>query len=273
MCRTCVTNPKDWSGEMVAKAQGADPVQFGRWMSERRRALGWASQRALADAALRDPLTGESGITENFIARLEAGVLAWPPQGSVRRRVVELAWFLCDTPRAVTSYLRIAGCTHLTAEERALVERICTYIAASAASVPLILPPQPQLLIGREQEIAQLLDQLTALDGGCSVISGMVGVGKSALAAEVVHRLAQDRRRLAYSFPDGIFTISALGREGIAGVLAILTDVCAVCAPDGNGTLSDAPWVGEHSEAGSTAQLATQVNRVRSVLAGKRLLL
>src|SRR5712692_3354240 len=92
------------------KGSVMDAVQFGQWMSKRRHACGFRSQRTLAettDAINRSPT--EPAISENFLARLEAGQLAHPFRGSVRRRVLALAWYLCKTPQDVKVYLRAAG--------------------------------------------------------------------------------------------------------------------------------------------------------------------
>lgn len=282
---------------MVTKAQYLDPVQFGRWVSERRRALGWPSQRALAEAAEHDPVTRESGITESFLARLEAGVLVWPPRGGVRLRAIELAWFLCESPRAVASYLHLAGCTRLTDDERALVARITGFIAASTASVPMLLPPQLPRLVGRDVEVSKLVEQIVTLGGGCCAITGMMGIGKSAVAVEALHRLAKDSRRRAYYFPDGIIGLSMKHRRGLHGLLEVLDEVCALCAQDAqnNETKHHSPWrpqlvsveaAHEESEAedgetgrcyrderASPSELAAATNRTRMALAGKRLLL
>ena len=64
-----------------------DALQFGRWFSERRRRCGWGSQRALVETLHQHPLLCECGISEDFLARLEAGQLAHPFRGNVRWRV------------------------------------------------------------------------------------------------------------------------------------------------------------------------------------------
>ena len=52
-----------------------DAVQFGRWLSERRRRFGWRSQRALAETANSDFNLSGYHITEDFLARVEKA--AW----------------------------------------------------------------------------------------------------------------------------------------------------------------------------------------------------
>src|SRR6266704_5964392 len=101
-----------------------DAVQFGRWISERRRAGGRGSQRALAESVRRQPLISKYRITEDFLARLEAGHLVHPFRGSVRRRVLALTWLLCKTPRDVRSYLRAAELTELSTEEAQQQDRL-----------------------------------------------------------------------------------------------------------------------------------------------------
>src|ERR1700730_3400415 len=94
-----------------------DAVQFGRWISDRRSKYGFRSQRALAERASYDPTLGQLDITENFLALLEAGRLAYPFRGSVRRRVTALAWLLCSTSRDVRTYYQAAGLTELDDHE------------------------------------------------------------------------------------------------------------------------------------------------------------
>lgn len=70
-------------------------------------------------------------------------------------------------------------------------------------AVPRQLPPAPRTFVGRQSQIDALTELLTARAKGSagsvvvvSAISGMAGVGKSALAVEVAHRVAD-------LFPDG----------------------------------------------------------------------
>jgi DNA-binding SARP family transcriptional activator/tetratricopeptide (TPR) repeat protein len=86
--------------------------------------------------------------------------------------------------------------------------------AAAAASAesrpppPAQLPPAPAHFIGRVELLAELRAAL-ALDGGAGVsrpvvVSGMAGVGKSALAVRVAHALRDD-------FPDGQLYVNLRG--------------------------------------------------------------
>src|SRR5258708_20885209 len=94
-----------------------DAVQFGRWISERRRAGGWGSQRALAESVLHHPLISKYRITEDFLARLEAGHFVHPFRGSVRRRVLELTCLISKTPRDGRAFLQAAELPDLNDEE------------------------------------------------------------------------------------------------------------------------------------------------------------
>src|SRR6266699_1326860 len=87
-----------------------DAVQFGRWISERRRAGGWGSQRALAESVRRHPLISKYRITEDFLARLEAGHFVHPFRGSVRRRVLALTCLIC-TSRGVLQIKQVNAST------------------------------------------------------------------------------------------------------------------------------------------------------------------
>ncbi len=56
------------------------------------------------------------------------------------------------------------------------------------------LPPPPRVFVGRDDDVAALLDQLARGEAGgaaiCGSLQGMGGVGKTALALVVAHRLA-----------------------------------------------------------------------------------
>jgi len=69
---------------------------------------GQASQRALVEATRREPHLSNCGISEDFLARLEAGQLVQPFRGNVRQRVLALGELLCKTPRELNSYLHTA---------------------------------------------------------------------------------------------------------------------------------------------------------------------
>ncbi|MFF2205387.1 BTAD domain-containing putative transcriptional regulator [Streptomyces sp. NPDC058145] len=72
------------------------------------------------------------------------------------------------------------------------------------APVPAQLPPSPPHFTGRTAECHDLRQVLTARRGRLAVISGMAGVGKSALALHVAHTL-RDR------FPDGQLYVNLHG--------------------------------------------------------------
>jgi tetratricopeptide (TPR) repeat protein len=70
---------------------------------------------------------------------------------------------------------------------------------------PLMLPPRAQLFVGREKDIAWLLQQLMVGEAGIILaLCGTGGIGKTALAAEALSRLIVQERGLV-CFPDGIF--------------------------------------------------------------------
>src|SRR5690349_15541564 len=107
-----------------------DGMQFGRRISEHRRARGWTSQRALIEAVQRDTVLCKAGISEDFIARLEAGQLVYPFRGRVRRRVLQLSRLMCASPRDLQSYLHAAAIAHLSPGEEEEIKSVRTYLAA-----------------------------------------------------------------------------------------------------------------------------------------------
>jgi tetratricopeptide (TPR) repeat protein len=102
-----------------------------------------------------------------------------------------------------------------------LVDKVAAALNKYLIEVPLDLPPRdlpPKVpgFVGREEELDKLL---TTLRQGQSVglsalVAGMGGVGKSALAAEALWRLAAD----ASAFPGGIAWESCDERTGVEGL-------------------------------------------------------
>src|SRR5258708_24930017 len=88
-----------------AEEYRVNAITFGRWFSERRRQRGWSSQLAFVEAARREPLLAQYRISEDFLARLEAGRLAYPFRRGVRRRGLALTVLFYKTLRDMSSYL------------------------------------------------------------------------------------------------------------------------------------------------------------------------
>lgn len=247
-----------------------DALRFGRWLSERRRSRGWPSQQALAVAAGADERLCELGISEAFLARLEAGLLAFPFRGAVRGRVLGLAWLLCATPRELSAYLRGAGLTDLNREEADELASLRAALESRRRPAPMLLPPRPRHLFGRHAALAELVAVLQSGQPGLYAVTGTPGVGKSALACAAVHAIAGSERLRTRLFPDGIVTLSCTGRQGVEGLAALLAECCAIFAPTRDLAPSLAPVLDEQPEV---VDIAHAINRARTVLAGKRVLL
>lgn len=255
-----------------------DGVQFGRWLSERRQKCGFASQRTLVERVKEDPVLGTLGISKDFLARLEVGKFAHPFRGSVRRRILALAWVVCKTPREVQTYVRAAELTELHADETEQLHRLRTYLATQHTQQILPLPPRPNWLIGRTSTVQELLNTLCTMEMGLYAITGMAGVGKSALASETIHLLATNEHEQLQVFPDGIAAFTCTGRQGTSGLLSLLEDVIAVfgsqSAPSGE-TFQQRSSAHTPRDSGkdADADLARALDRARFVLANKRVLL
>ncbi|HEX6800739.1 MAG TPA: ATP-binding protein [Ktedonobacterales bacterium] len=258
-----------------------DAVRFGRWLADRRRDCGWASQRTLAVAAQTHPRTSGLAISEAFLARLEAGLLVHPFRGAVRRRVVGLAWLLCRSARQVRDYVKVADLGSLTRAETAEIDALARSLSEAVAPYQVLLPPPPACLIGRDESLADLGAALAdpALRGRCCLITGMPGVGKTSLAVAAAHRLVGSPQGAA-TFADGIVSITCRGRHGASGALTILEDMLAFRQsppPD----RSTAPQLAADRavgvELGNTSAsenaFARAADRMRWALAGKRLLI
>ncbi|HKS69541.1 MAG TPA: AAA family ATPase, partial [Ktedonobacterales bacterium] len=253
-----------------------DAVRFGRWLADRRRDCGWASQRALADAAQAHPRTSGLAISEAFLARLEAGLLVHPFRGAVRQRIVGLAWLLCRSARQVRDYAKGAELGSLTRAETAEIDALVRSLSEPLSPHQVLLPPPPACLIGRDESLAALIAALAgpALRGRCCLITGMPGAGKTSLTVAAAHQLAGSPQ-VPSAFVDGIVFITCRDRHGAHGALTILEDVLAFrhSPPPGRSTASQAA-AAETGDAGTTGHaLARATDQVRWALAGKRLLM
>lgn len=205
-----------------------DAIQFGKWISERRRKYGWSSQRALVETIRQDPMLQEWRISEDFLARLEAGRLVYPFRGYVRLQILALAWLLCKTVRELHTYLQAASLKDLSSDEAEMVQRLQKQLSIHHSVSIELLPIRPNRLIGRDALLDDILHHLGKLDRGLYAITGMPGVGKSVLAHEVLHRMATlEHRRF---FQDGIISLSCRGRHGMTGLLALLHEIIKLFA-------------------------------------------
>lgn len=93
--------------------------------------------------------------------------------------------------------------------------------ALELAPPPVMLPQRPERLLGRTKEIAQLRQALSQGPGFYAII-GQPGVGKSALAAELVHQLVNDPH---LSYPDGIVTLTYRPLSHAAEPVAIVKEL------------------------------------------------
>jgi hypothetical protein len=260
-------------------------VQFGRWFSERRRISGWSSQRLLAETAQQHKMLCQSGISEDFLSRLEAGHLAYPFRGTVRRRILLLSWLLCKTPRDLKTYVKTAGFTTYSDDEQTRLHLLSEHLTALHTPPPLLLPARPRYLKGRDAELEQVLRALSMPETRIFALTGMPGVGKSALAYEALHRLAAVESERLRHFPDGIATFTCTGRQGTRGLISLLTEITALFTTGSYNAQGDRvkrqARTHMHGNARGFAleaneaepELASVIDLTRATLANKRALL
>ncbi|MFJ8042000.1 AfsR/SARP family transcriptional regulator [Kitasatospora sp. NPDC096147] len=150
--------------------------------------------------------------------------------------------------------------------------------ATPTVRTPAQLPADTADFTGRAEELATLVARLGATADGrprVLVVSGMGGVGKTALAVHAAHRVRQ-------SFPDGQLHVDLHGsghaeprdpHEVVARLLADLDPGRPGTAPSGHGTEPPAGPTAETADTTDTTDTADRSARLRSALAGRRVLL
>jgi transcriptional regulator with XRE-family HTH domain len=174
--------------------EGRESTPFGKLLREYRLEAG-LSQQVLAERA---------GLSIRGISDLERGARA--------------------SPRFETVHL-LASALHLDAHARASLLAAArpqrhSDLAASRGTEPA-LPQPPTPLIGRNQEVTEIVDLLCNPDTPLLTLTGPGGVGKTRLALEVAFRLGR-------CFSDGIWFVdlSVLGDPGlVAPTIAHALDI------------------------------------------------
>lgn len=90
---------------------------------------------------------------------------------------------------------------------------------------PHILPLAPASFVGRERELQIVVEALRPGQPVAPAVAlvGMGGVGKSALAAQAVHRLTEDET----TFPGGVTWVRCNERQGFAGLVWVYDQLLA----------------------------------------------
>ncbi|MBA3826602.1 MAG: DUF4062 domain-containing protein, partial [Ktedonobacterales bacterium] len=149
---------------------------------------------------------------------------------------------------------------------RELQKRFAVNQPSSAVVPPLVLPPQTPDFVGRETELKRLYDRLSQGHSVSlsAVVVGMGGIGKSTLAAEVLHRFAEAPQ----TFPGGIAFVGCDQKTGMEGLATIYEQIL---------TLWQRPLSADEATRASTPEQSAELREtlLRSHLArvGKSLLL
>lgn len=197
----------------------------------------------------------------------------------MRRRILLLAWLLCQTQRDLGSYLKAAGLRASNEEEHAQFRLLNEHLAPRQTPPPLLLPARPRHLQGREAALEQVLNALQQPETQIFALTGMPGVGKSALAREILHRVAASAQKRQRLFPDGIATFTCTGRQGIRGLISLLNEISALFSsemqltPGNPAQYAAVSHTAEAEQAGNAPELALALNRARAALANRRALL
>lgn len=182
-----------------------DPREFGPLLRQRRRAAGFTQAE----------LAARAGVAVRTVRDLERGRTGRPQR---------------------TTGALLADALDLAGEERARFLRKvpapgpAVDAPGPVADAPGVSPLPPALpLVGRDAEIAELVALLTGRGPAVVTLVGLTGVGKSALAVAVAHRVA-DR------FPGGVAGVTVDEQGELPEALA---SVCFVLGAAGLGELRE----------------------------------
>ena len=155
-------------------------------------------------------LAVEVGLGKSQVDAILNGRIRRPPEWSVVRGLVE-AFYRCARDRGRLDRLSIrAGLDEYWRPRYTLVEHACsqpvrrteTVVVDPGSVVPRQLPPAPPHFVGRADELAILVRAAAA--GAPLLVTGMAGVGKTALALAFAHRVARE-------YPDGQLYVNLRG--------------------------------------------------------------
>jgi transcriptional regulator with XRE-family HTH domain len=195
-----------------------------------------------------------SGVAVRTISDLERGRTRWPYRDSLRR----LADALGLAGAAKDDFIATAGRRVAHANSAAEAGPLGSDAGSPAGDllVPRFLPLAVRGLVGRDSQLAALSQMLDQVSGTALVIaiSGIAGVGKTALAVHWAHRITA-------KFPDGQLFVNLRGfsphstRSASVDVICGLLDALGVCPEQ------------------VPASLENLAGLYRSLIAGKRLLI
>ncbi|WP_305783305.1 AfsR/SARP family transcriptional regulator [Symbioplanes lichenis] len=228
-----------WHGPALGGVRSRVLAAEAARLDEQRLAVTEA--RVEADLAL--------GRTAELVGELTVLVGAHPTRGPVRRQLMLALHRSGRTAEALAVYRRgretlveelgIEPEAELTALHDALLRGDTVTPAAVGGLIPAQLPPDSADFTGRTDLVAQLGDRLAAPGPAVVALLGPGGVGKSALAVHVAHRVAG-------GYPDGQLHADLRGNtdtpaspaEILGRFLRALRPEAAV--PDGTGERVDA---------------------------------
>ncbi|MDX8036050.1 BTAD domain-containing putative transcriptional regulator [Lentzea sp. BCCO 10_0856] len=228
------------------------------WLAAVRSALEARRLAALLD---RNDLALEQGRHTELLAELDATAAAFPLDERLAGQLM-LALYRCG--RQADALLRYEQVRLRLADElgadpgpglRLLHQKILTADLALPVDQPVVVPRQlpapPRSFTGRARELTALDAVLTGRPPVVAAVSGMAGVGKTALAVHWAHRVAA-------RFPDGQLYVN---------LRAFGPDEAPATPGEALRTLLDA--LGERVPA----SVAAQAGRYRDAVAGKRMLI
>jgi predicted ATPase/DNA-binding SARP family transcriptional activator len=204
-------------GEFLEGLYPDENLELESWLLGERERWRQRTGQVLLRAAQSEQQRGNSRQACRYLARL-LKLVPWHEES--HRQMMEL---LARSGQLSAALRQYELCREVLAEELAVAPSLATTALYERIKMAMALPPhnlplQATPLIGREDDVAALREQLAGAECRLLTLTGVGGIGKSRLALEVARALATEDPRL---FLHGVDFVPLVGVDGPDLIAAI----------------------------------------------------